>query len=277
MSTTPSRLYHYCSIESLYHIVKSRSIWLSNSRQMNDSDENIWIEKYFPIIYDYFKEAKYAKLLSDSIDIYKWNSNPPFIFCLSANKDLLSQWRAYSEDGHGVSIGFNIKSINIKSEIPSPNVYARNTLGIAKVEYYTYLQKNKIIELCKKIKEKFDNEKDKDERIIMCLELGSFLVNCALVFKNSNFREEREWRIIHTPTSHYEVPLSQLSSIQFRLKQNRIVTHFVYSFENDFKSNLISEIVLGPKCQMSVTEIEQFLKYHNLKKTKITISKSTYR
>ena len=129
---------------------------------MNDSYENIWIEKYFPLIQEYFKEPHYAKLLKDSLKIYKCNNNPPFIFCLSANKDLLSQWRAYSQDGHGVSIGLNTKNINIKSKIPQRNVDAKNTLGIAKVEYYNYSQRNKIMELCKGLKHKFDKEKDEN-------------------------------------------------------------------------------------------------------------------
>jgi len=205
-------------------------------------------------------------------------NNPPFIFCLSANKDLLSQWRAYSQDGQGVSIGFNTKFIKIKSQIPAPNLYAKNTLGIAKVEYYSYSQKNKIVELCKVLKQRFDKEKNRNEKYFMSLELATFLGNWALVFKNPNFREEREWRIIHTPTiSGYEEPLEQLSSIQFRLNANKIVTHFIYLFGADFTSNLISEIVTGPKCKMSIKEIKQFLNYHDLSKTKITVSKSTYR
>lgn len=277
MNRIPSKLYHYCSIDSFYHIVKSKSLWLSNSSQMNDSNENIWIEKYFDVIKNFFKDTKYQKLVKESLDIYKWNSNPPFIFCLSGSKDLLSQWRAYSQDGKGISMGFNTKNLKIKRELPTPNVYGHHTIGMAKVEYFSHSQKKKVLELCKMLKNSFDSETEEDEKLFLSLDLGISLVNWALVFKNSSFREEKEWRIIHTPTDSYEEPLAELSDLQFRLNNNRITTYYSYSFGEKFNSELIGEIVLGPKCQMNENEIQEFLNHHNLGKTKISISKSTYR
>jgi hypothetical protein len=244
---------------------------------MNDSNENIWIEKYFDFIKDYFADSKYSELLKHTFDMYKWNSNPPFIFCLSGSKDLLSQWRAYSQDGLGVSIGFNTKKLNIQNDIPSPNVYAHNTLGIAKVEYFNHSQKNKILELCKSVKSKLDNSKDEDDNIMLSLDLAFSLVNWALVFKNGSFKEEKEYRIIHTPTDSYEEELNELSDLQFRLGQDRIITYYSYCFGKGFNSELIKEIVLGPKCKMTEEEVNQFLTHNGLNKTKIQISKSTYR
>ncbi|WP_424962618.1 DUF2971 domain-containing protein [Ekhidna sp.] len=244
---------------------------------MNDSYENKWIEHHFDIVKDFFSETRYDKLIKDSFDMYEWNSKPPFIFCLSANKDLLSQWRAYSHDGQGVAIGFSTKHLNIKNELPAPNVYAHNTLGIEKVEYYNYSQKNKVIELCKDVKEAFDKDPSSDDNIMLSLDLAFSLVNWGLIFKNPSFKEEREWRIIHTPTDSYEEPLNQLSDLKFRINSNRITTYYSYNFDKKFNSDLIKEIVIGPRCQMKLEEIEQFLKHNNLSKTRVIMSKSTYR
>jgi len=244
---------------------------------MNDSYENKWIEHYFDIVREYFSDTRYERLIKDSFNMYEWNSKPPFIFCLSANKDMLSQWRAYSHDGQGVSIGFNTKKINIKNELPSPNVYAHNTLGIEKVVYYNHYQKNKVTELCKKVKEAFDKDPNSEDNILLSLDLAFSLVNWALIFKNPSFKEEREWRIIHTPTDSYKEPLNQLSELKFRLNSSKITTYFSYTFGEQFNSDLIKEIVIGPKCKMKKEEIEQFLGYNNLGKTKVIMSKSTYR
>jgi hypothetical protein len=272
----PSVLYHYCSIESFYHIITSRSIWMCNSSQMNDAHENIWIQNYFSTIKEYFSGSKYKKLLKDSFDMFKWNSQPPFIFCLSAIPDLLSQWRAYSQDGQGVSIGFTTKVLNLRNGLPSPNVYADRTFGLARVEYEPRRQKKKIIDLCKSVKDGFDTAKPND-KVDSSLELAFTLVDWAMTFKSPGFKEEKEWRIVHTPSDSYEVPLDKLSELMFRLNTNRILTYYAYGFHNDFNSNLITEVVLGPKCKMMVHDIRQFLNKNGLMKTRITISKSSYR
>ncbi len=232
----PNTLYHYCSIDSFFHIINSKSIWLSNSSQMNDSSENVWIEKYFDQIKDYFSHGKYGKFINKVIDTYYMNNHPPYIFCLSEKKDLLSQWRAYSQDGHGISIGFNTKNLRIQNIIPAPNVYAINTLGIYKVKYSIPGQKNRISKLCESFKQDFKKSDDVDS----ILEFSSSLNNMALVFKNPSFKEEREWRIMHTPIFDeipYEEPLDQLSGLNFRPQSNRILTYFSYDFGENFDSN----------------------------------------
>ena len=274
---TQTKLYHYCSIDSFFHIMNSKSIWLSNSDQMNDSNENIWIERYFDIVNEELNDSKYDELKESAFNMYRWNSNPSYIFCLSARKDLLSQWRAYSNDGSGVSIGFDIKSLKIQKGIPSPNVNEESTLGLAKIEYLTYKQKKKVRDLCKKIKLDYEKVRERIDEILINLELGKSLIDWALIFKNSSFQEEKEWRIIHTPTDNYENPLDNLSDLKFRLSQNKIITYFEYNFKSDFDSNLIHEVVIGPKCKMTSDEIRLFLDKNNLAKTKITYSKSTYR
>jgi len=143
--------------------------------------------------------------------------------------------------------------------------------------YYNHYQKNKVTELCKKVKEAFDKDPNSEDNILLSLDLAFSLVNWALIFKNPSFKEEREWRIIHTPTDSYKEPLNQLSELKFRLNSSKITTYFSYTFGEQFNSDLIKEIVIGPKCKMKKEEIEQFLGYNNLGKTKVIMSKSTYR
>jgi hypothetical protein len=247
---------------------------------MNDSKESIWIEKYFDIIEETFQDNKYQQLLKDSLDIYKWNNNPPYIFCLSASHDSLSQWRAYSQDGRGVALGFSTRYLKISGGVPGPNISAEKTIGIVDIEYYTYAQRNKIKTLCNEIKTIFDNESEESERILLSLDLGFSLVEWALIFKNISFREEREWRIIHTPTEsgyseHSDIE-DRLSKISFRVKNNKILSYFNFSLKDKFNSSLVTEVILGPKCEISQNEMSQFLKFNNLGKTKIIKSKSTY-
>jgi len=244
---------------------------------MNDSYENVWVENYFDLIKEIFNDSKYEKFLESTFNIYKWNNDPPFIFCLSASKDILSQWRAYSNDGKGVSIGFKTNQLKFHNRIPAPNVYAHNTLGIAKIEYLTYTQKQKVKSLCLELKNRYDKMENEDEKILAPMDLSFNLINWGISFKNSSFKEEKEWRLIHTPTDTYEEPLSNLSELLFRSNGEKIITYFQYDFEDSFDSKLIPEIVLGPKCNMTEKEVRKFLDYNNLVNTKVTLSKSTYR
>ncbi len=243
---------------------------------MNDAHENIWIQGYFPTIKKYFADSKYKKLLKESFDMFEWNSHPPFIFCLSAIPDLLSQWRAYSQDGQGVSIGFTTRNLKLKNRLPGPNVYADRTLGLTNVEYDPQRQRKKILDLCKTVKDQFDTAGQKD-KVDPSLDLAFTLVDYAMIFKNPGFKEEKEWRIVHTPLESYEVPFDKISELKFRVNTNRILTYYAYNFQNDFNSNLITEIILGPKCKMTEHDVRQFLNRNDLKKTKIKISKSSYR
>jgi len=278
MSKIPPKLYHYCSIESFYKIINSQSIWLSNSSQLNDSKESVWIERYFDSIEEKFSEKKYGNIFEIALQVYEWNKRPPFVFCFSRKKDSLSQWRAYSDDGHGVAIGFSTKILNLSQDFPVRNVSADRSISLNEVEYRFDNQKKIVTNICERFIELYENTEYSSN---VGYFLGTILVKYSLIFKNKSFAAESEWRIIHTPsTEDYSIPSDTekiLSKRSFVLKGNKIVSYYDYSLKDKFKTDLIKEIVLGPKCEMTEIEIYDFLKANNLKDTKISISKSTYR
>lgn len=119
----PKTLYHYCSVDSFYNIIKSRSIWLSDIGKSNDLRELKWLkEKCETYILKYwldyvkeldkrgelstkvFKRYEETKTLCDFIN--KRDTSKCWAFCLSEKKDDLGQWRGYADDGQGISIGF---------------------------------------------------------------------------------------------------------------------------------------------------------------------------
>ena len=245
---------------------------------MNDEKESTWIEQYFDIIEEIFSGEKYNEYLKVLFDTYYANKFPPYIFCLSENKDSLSQWRAYSSDGQGICIGFNTKYLDFKRDLPSQSVYAEDTLGLMDVIYNPNQQKKNIINKVHFYKGLYD-ERENEEFWLMSSSLLAFWLNeNSLVFKNESFSEEKEWRLIHTPLQmEYEREIKRLSEINFRVSNHKIITYFCYLFDDIFSSKLIPEIVLGPKSRIDLNELELFLKNNNLKKTKILKSKSTYR
>ena len=59
---------------------------------------------------DYWYEHGINNHISYLLDMLRYDViRSSYITCFSRNGDLLSQWRAYGDDGRGVSIGFNSK------------------------------------------------------------------------------------------------------------------------------------------------------------------------
>ncbi|MBJ7882501.1 DUF2971 domain-containing protein [Gelidibacter salicanalis] len=245
---------------------------------MNDSEESTWIEQHFDLVRETFKDKEYEKYLTEALNTYEWNKHKPFIFCLSEKKDSLSQWRAYSADGKGVCIGFSTKALNIKQDSPWPNSNADHTIGILPIEYSIRNQKKEILKFSEDFKKIYDEKKEELWEVSSAF-LGTSFATLAMTFKNPSFIEEKEWRIIHTPTK-YSVESEtekRMSDLKFRVNNHKIVTYHEYDLSKIFNSKLINEIVLGPKSNIDIPELEQFLEYNNLSKTKISISESTYR
>src|SRR6202035_5793546 len=100
-------LYHYCSNASFLSIVSTKEIWAFDFSLSNDLLEGKWIREVFS---QYCVEKKVSTrdqltLLQHFDGLMSLSGGAGF--CMSEEGDLLSQWRAYADDGIGISIGFN--------------------------------------------------------------------------------------------------------------------------------------------------------------------------
>lgn len=121
-----TQVYHYCSFDSFYNIIRSKKFRLGDLTTMNDPTElglrnvnwadeifNAYKKNYFDFTYtvngvkcgmkEYLKILKLQSALSANgkySDLY-------FALCMSKKVDDLNQWRVYGDNGKGVCIGFN--------------------------------------------------------------------------------------------------------------------------------------------------------------------------
>lgn len=268
MIDTPKNLYHYCSIESFFNIINSKSLWISDGRTMNDSKESKDIEELFIELND--------DSLSGFQDSYDFNKKNSYLFCLSENGDSLNQWRSYANDAEGLCIGFN--KHRLEKDL-TPFKLAEGQLSLGKV---IYRQKEKI-KILENLKKKYINGPILDEKLeLFYLYFGKNLANLAHTFKNKSFYQEEEWRVIFTPSepqySIYDYNSNFLASeIKYRASNNQLVRYNVLRWAKMFDSNLINEIVIGPKCGTFTELLREFLDFNNLKRTKIIKSTSSYR
>jgi len=275
----PSRLYHYCSVDSFKNIIESKQIWLCDSRSLNDYRENTWILNH---IRNVQKELESDwSTLKPVLDNFDLNSPIPFISAFSINGDLLSQWRAYAADGQGVAMGIDPSALGIPFALPMTSDQSELTIGISPVVYDQDFQRQVVydtlvnaIELLKSAEREPGN-----------IHIGAaiHLRQMAFVFKNDAFKEECEWRIIHTPfvLEKKENGLTQVlggnSPIHFRTRGSILIPYFTHSLVRENESHTLVEVVLGPKCPVDPLTMKIFLSNTGFPRVEVTSSNASYR
>jgi hypothetical protein len=195
----------------------------------------------------------------------------------SLDSDVLSQWRAYADDGRGFAIGFSPDQM----EMP------------AKPLRVLYEQDQQMGELLGNIRHSYRHEKSIGFQYND--ELKSHFYNIGLdlcAYKHPSFREEKEIRYVHfSAQSPQGRPLSLVSlsardqdgklisepiKIQFRASNGNIVPYVAIDYTNRGAKSPIKEIVLGPRNPNSEAKVEVFLNTMGVRGVKVRRSEGTY-
>jgi hypothetical protein len=115
---TGSTLYHYCSTPTFLSILQNGALRFSDANMMNDSEEGRYGYRLFErAANELLEQAKKKPSLEglepdffDRLDAClspKQLHSHPVIACFSKAPDVLSQWRAYAQEGKGWAVGFD--------------------------------------------------------------------------------------------------------------------------------------------------------------------------
>ncbi len=267
-------IYHYCNVEAFKAIIQNKTLWLSSVYNLNDYKEIHWIkDKVLKKIKEYTNKNNYEKF-NNFIKFYENQQPTVYIASFSKGEDLLSQWRAYSDDGHGVAIGFN-------SEYFKEN----NLIKTSEVLYDEKKQENKIEDILKPLLnlDAKINFESKDFQIY-CEDIINEINNLSAKSKNELFMEEQEVRLIHNPiiiednkTKKF-IFKDNISTMMFRAVYGNLIPYFELKFDYFEENNPpIVEIVKGPKNKFINQEIKIFLTNNGFYNVDIKSSKSSYR
>jgi hypothetical protein len=279
----PRTLYHYCSGEAFLSIINSRSIRLTNLSLSNDSLEGKWASSLYENEGSKYKLSDTTKRLVESI--IRRGAIDVFGFCLSEEKDILSQWRAYSDDGRGFCIGYNSHALSALCEAQS----VANVLQFEKVEYESTIQRhifNEFMNYCEKFA---DERRDIHLQIREKREMytdATFLETASRIFllKNPAFREEREWRLLALRAIMDTVDgqiYSDLRDLDYNTYNSLIRPFFTWDFDPNYYGTVatpeITEVVLGPKNGNQDYIIRSLLESKGLHGVLISRSNASYR
>ena len=272
-------LYHYCSPETLLAICSYKTIRFCDLYSMNDFMEMHWGYQLWRQIVEEVRGTVDSEVLRDIHEVVSTarRHHLPLASCFSTRGDVLSQWRAYAQDGAGYAIGFSAPKI------------AGLAVSPLRVSYDLESQKEEIRKTIKSIEilEQSETEKRSADFIHTCATIAFDLSS----FKNPSFAEECEVRLVHLlniTESNDSFKLEDAGGhtadgkvapqkIGFHMTRSTPVPHLDLDFSNGGKEYPVVEVILGPKNVASEMTVSMFLETSGLPNVKVSRSEASYR
>jgi hypothetical protein len=294
---TDKVIYHYCDANALLSILTIQKLWYTHAAYLNDTME---IKKGVEICQELLSEM----LKTDPNDLVikaaksylanaeKWQY---YVCCFSEDRDKLSQWRAYANDGDGFAIGF-------KTHYLCPNTDGVFECRLGRVSYDESSLKEGLDFVVKDLQSdlaKLPDDTDHD-RLEWCREhaasrIGDWCIGQSAFHKDAGFMEEEEWRSARAyglEGSDFEQAMIAdenpgdivriFQELRQEFLQRRLVRSGRYGLtpfiEVPISPQAISEVVCGPRTAKSLTESSLGILKQKLGLTfEVTRSTATYR
>ncbi len=275
----PQKIYHYCSIDGFMSIIKGANFRLCNVFKSNDSEEGKFLisKIRLPLIMllrNTLEIENIDEIIKkvEALVTRKENDylNNKYVLSFSANNDSLNHWIEYANHGTGFAIGVNSFYLQKLSE-----KYKENGFSFGQVNYSINMdetRREKILQVINLI-----NNKEKEINIENTLfNLVEKLFCDVSFYKNSGFIGEKEWRLIFDhkgninrfdETQYYISHLVNIKDMLFdeieiknidyksSLLGDNIISFYNLSFDK-IKNEFIKEIIIGPKANMLVNDID---------------------
>lgn len=267
-------LFHYTSIESCLAILQNKSIRLSNIHYLNDSMEYFWLWEIFNRV---FKE------MGQDPSRLQWIRDkyvPEYIFCFCELGDFLPLWRSYTNDGRGVSIGFEVCA-------DAQDHYEKNSLRCERVIYDPDEQEKLVREQIQRmgllVNSGVTPDGDDDDAVnknIADIFLHINLNWHASLCKNPGFESEKEWRLIFTQGREPLIPMRDppvTPTLKFRTASTNILPFIELPIlPANFGVLRLRKIIFGPRNEFRAqgAGLRELLKSIHIDPTEIEFERS---
>jgi hypothetical protein len=252
VSGAPEELFHYTDTNGLIGILTQKGeIWATDAQCMNDTNElTLGRALLDAAIADKKGEAGYdllARLLAHPAYV----SGVVFTTSFSANRDLLSQWRAYANNGDGFALGFRAAELtNLKLDGKDVIQY------LVRVDYRADTQRARVERLVDCVLQQLAplstiSLSDQDEQFLAA-GLGLILPTFCAACKNVGFEEEAEHRLVLRSMQDSLLapgakPGASMPVCAFRSGRYGITPFVRLRFPDGGLTKALSRIVVGPR------------------------------
>ncbi len=242
LNRQPSHIiYHYTTHDGLIGILSSKSIWSTHIRYLNDSYEFVYgLELLKNQINQYYtikdKRNGYANSLLNRLEGSEYSHT--FITSFSENGDLLSQWRGYTDNAAGYSIGFEnnyLKPLIREQKFKLvPCIYNEHEQTEIVNEFITDL-----IDTC--AKNDSDNSPPQETSQLIIRYAFKFVESIAPLLKHPSFSEEREWRLV-SPLFFSD----SNNKFLYRSVKSMITPYMTFNIVKGKGKVKIADLIIGP-------------------------------
>lgn len=255
-------IYHYCGKDVFEKIIETKIIWLSDITKMNDKGK---YKSGFQIINEILKSySDVYEIISTEMSPNNINNTfKVLISCFSRDGDILSQWRAYANDGHGFSIGFDMEMVKQHHLF---NRYLEKMEPISGKINFTSVNYDRS-EFEREVHKLIKTYKDISSPIKFKL-LSRTLMYMAIRYKDSFFKEEQEVR-------GFIAPEIGIKGDDYMIEQRDChygIAHY-HRLNTSFQDiHAIKEVVIGPKNSATIAETKIKLKSFGLENIPVRLS-----
>ncbi len=261
--------YHYTDAAGLLGIIQEGRVWATDIRFLNDPSEGVFLpDRLLEIMNS--QPNKADKTINKIINgireaLHQPRSNyATFCTSLSADGDLLSQWRGYGDFGKGYAIG-----LDFDGEMPHPQI----------VSYYDVVYGDEALaELAYDLLDIFVSASNRWKGMLYD-EWASTINVLAKSFKNEKYAEEQESRLVCSLSPNETDMFQNELPLKFRPRGSDIVPYIPMSLdlmedENKIPRLPIDRIVVGPGVdfERNYSSIKTLLDAHSYKDVKIVPS-----
>jgi hypothetical protein len=194
----PDILYHYASAEAFLGILRTSQLWATDYRYQNDPLE---YEYAFSLAREIARSRAAATANSEVRDVLNAiaasrRGYPAgrllYTLSFSTQPDVLSQWRAYADDGAGFAIGFPSRELALDVlHDAGKTVHEQDEVLVLRVEYDRGRQMRILGDLLDRSVEAVA----RGDRTVTPTTVLSQIGRVAVCMKQPAFEEESEWRI----------------------------------------------------------------------------------
>jgi Protein of unknown function (DUF2971) len=258
----PEVIFHYTSNEVLLKILQGKSLRLSARHYLNDTMEG---EQFFSILKTHTSRPDEAKIdsIKKTLDPFEF-----FVACFSSHGDLLSQWRGYTSNAAGVSIGFSKVAI-------SRAIKSSKEALLYKVAYaddFSTINKN-YPDRAKTIHAILTKQGSPSADAIQAFAKERWAI------KPTGFEEEQESRLIVTIDTGAGLlnPKTKGFEVDYFATASEVREFCVFNFGNFKKLDFIESITLGPNNKTNTDSLKRHLDVLGMGHVKVMRSAISYR
>lgn len=261
-----SLAYRYANAGTFLKMLESQTLWFSDLRRMNDWDEYAaGFRIASEIVTKEFQD--HGHVLAE-ISPERMSSAFMVLICsFSMDRDCLSMWRGYGDNGAGAAIGYDYQ------EIATSHLSARYLTKMApiqgKAQFFPVIyQEGDFRGQVRAYLQKAVRLPSKEVQLGV---MKVALMRLCTLYKNDFFVDERELRgFIEVNETADPYVLGARESGFGEASYHQVNT-------SCFGVPTIKEVVLGPLCKLSLEEVQAKLVECDLPRVKVHQSRGTYR